>query len=186
MKKYIYLIFIAFFFNACSSSNYNSISNYIDIKKEKKRFTNDSCAFNSYIINSKTSEYGDIFIEHMSLNSTCQWNGFSRSYFDNLFKEKNSIKNMIAVERVDYENFEFSTYLIDDKYIMNLILDFSNLESTFIVDYKGILFTKMIKKFDKDYVNKYLEKAKFTSNYNSSLVNQNIFKNYFEEEPKEP
>jgi hypothetical protein len=182
MLKFIYLVFIVLFFTSCTSSKVNIVNNYIDISKEKKQLTNDSCSFNSYILNSSSSEYGNIFIEHVSLNSNCIWNGFERSYFDNLFKEKTHVKTMVALERIDFSDYEFSTYLIDDKYILNLISKFSLDENTFIVDYKGVLFNKMIKIFDSNYVNSYLDKPRFSSNYNNSLVNQNVIKNYFSEE----
>lgn len=182
MSKYIYILLLALFFTSCSHSNLNSYSNYIDISKEKKQFTNDSCTFNSYILNTSNSLYGNIFIEQISLNSNCIWNGFQRSYFDNLFKEKNHIKTMVAIERMDFKNYEFSTYLINDKYIMNLIYEFSSNENTFIVDYSGKLFTKMIKQFDKNYKNIYLDEPRYSSDYNSSLVNQNIIKHYYKKD----
>jgi hypothetical protein len=65
---------------------------------------------------------------------------------------------------------------------MNLISKFSLYDNTFIVDYKGVLFNKMIKNFDTNYINAYENKPRFFSNYNSSLVNQNVIKNYFSEE----
>ena len=92
------------------------------------------------------------------------------------------MKTFVAIERIDFDNIEFSTYLVNDKYIMNLIYDFNSFENTFIVDYKGVLFNKMIKKFDKNYINHYSNKARFQSNYNSSLVNENIIENYYSEE----
>ncbi|MAD42220.1 MAG: hypothetical protein CL623_07495 [Arcobacter sp.] len=185
MLKLINLLFIAsmaLFFTACTSTKYNNVNNYIDLSKINKQYTSDSCTFSSYILNTSSAEYGDIFIEQVNLNNNCEWNGFQRSYFDDLFKEKNSIKTMVAIERLDFQGYEFSTYLINDKYIMNLIYKFSGNENKFIIDYNGKLFTKMIRQFDKTYENKYLKKPRFSSNYNSSLVNQNILKNYFNEE----
>ncbi len=191
MFKLINLYFIAsmaLFFTACTSTNFsnhnrvNSINNYIDLSKANKQFTSDNCAFSSYILNTSSPEYGDIFIEQVSLHSNCEWNGFQRSYFDDLFKEKNAIKTMVALERLDFKSHEFSTYLINDKYIVNLIYEFWGNENKFIVDYKGKLFTKMIRQFDISYKNKYLDKPRFSLNYNSSLVNQNIIKNYFNQE----
>lgn len=179
MFKFIYIVLIVFFFSACSSSKFNSVNNYIDLSKEKKQYTNARCSNNSYIINSTSLEYGNIFIENINLDNSCLWNGFSRSYFDDLFKEKIKVKSIQAIERIDFENFEFSTYLINDKYIMNLIFSFSSNQSTFTIDYNGVLFTKMIKSFDKNYVNKYLERPRFSSSYNSSLVNRNIIERYF-------
>jgi len=182
MFKLIYFILIVLFFNACSITKYNYLNNYIDITKEKKYFTNDMCSTNSYLVKSRSIEYGDIFIEHINLDTSCQWNGLPRSFFDDLFKQKNHIKSMRILERIDLENFEFNTYLINDKYILNLIYYFSSFEDTFIVDYKGVLFTKIIKSFDKNYVNRYLSKQRYSSKYNSSLVNNNIIGNYFSKE----
>ena len=160
MFKLINLFFIALmalFFTACNSTSFNSVNNvnnYIDLSKVKKQFTSDNCTSSSYILNTSSDEYGDIFIEEVSLNNNCEWNGFQRSFFDDLFKEKTAIKTMVALERIDFQSYEFSTYLINDKYIMNLIYEFSANENKFIVDYKGNLFTKMIKQFDKSYKNK--------------------------------
>jgi hypothetical protein len=186
MSKFIYLTFIVLIFTSCASPKYNSVSKYIDFAKEKRQFTNASCTSNSYISNVFNKEYGNIFIEKINLNSNCEWNGFQRSFFDNLFKEKNHIKTMIALERMDFNNYELSTYLINDKYIMNLISEFSGNESIFIVDYQGALFNKMIKAFDANYINSYLGKSRFFSNYKSSLVNENIIKNYFSQEIERP
>ena len=68
MFKFINFLFIAsiaLFLTACGSSNFNSVNNYIDLSKTKKQFTSDSCAFSSYILNTSSAEYGDIFIEQV-------------------------------------------------------------------------------------------------------------------------
>jgi len=185
MFKFINLFFIVLmtlFFTACISKSVNSlhsVENYIDLSKLEKQNTIDRCTYSSYILNTSNVEYGDIFIEEVNLNNNCQWNGFQRSFFDDLFKEKTAVKTMVALERLDFPSYEFSTYLINNKYVMNLIYEFSMNGNKFIVDYKGKLFSKMIKQFDISYKNKYLDKPRFSSNYNSSLVNQNIIKNYF-------
>ena len=40
----------------------------------------------------------------------------SRGFFDDLFKSTLKLKSMKVIERVDYDNYEFTTYIIDDKY----------------------------------------------------------------------
>ena len=182
MFKTIYFIVIILFFNACASTNVNYINNYLDIQKSKKIYTSDSCTFNSFILENQSEKYGKIFIEYINLNFNCSWNSMPRTYFDDLFKEKNNIKSMSVIERLDIEKFEFTTYLIDNKYILNLIYDFSSLRQTFIIDYKGVLFTEMIKSFNNKYVNTYLHKERYYSKYNNSLVNENIIRNYFSRE----
>jgi len=182
MFKSIYFIIILIFFSACASNNANYINNYLDIEKSKKIYTSDNCTFNSFILENQSKEYGKIFVEYINLNFNCSWHGLPRSYFDDLFKEKNNIKSMNVIERLDIKNFEFTTYLIDNKYILNLIYDFSSLRETFIIDYKGVLFTEMIQSFDSKYVNNYLNKERYFSEYNNSLVSQNIIGNYFSKE----
>jgi hypothetical protein len=182
MYRFIYLLFIVLFFTSCTSSKVNTLNNYIDFSKGEKIYTSDRCTSNSYIYNISSKEYGKIFKEEVSLSSDCVWNGFQRSFFDNLFKEKTHIKTMVALERVDFDSYEFSTYLINDKYILNLIYEYSPFKDTFIVDYKGLLFTKMIKRFNHHYKNLYLDKPRFSSNYKSSLVRENFIRNYYQKD----
>ena len=103
----------------------------------------------------------------------------SRGFFDDLFKSTLKIKKIKNIERIEYKNYEFSTYIIDDKYYMNLIYSYSVYEDFFIIDYEGKLFDEMIRLYDKNYINKYTNEPRFNSNYSNSLVRMNILNGYF-------
>lgn len=89
---------------------------------------------------------------------------------------------MKVVERVDYENYEFTTYIIDDKYYVDLIYKYSTYEDLFILDYEGKYYSLLRTKFDKTYTNRYIDKLRFKSDYSKSLVNMNFINSYFSRE----
>ena len=76
---------------------------------------------------------------------------------------------------------EYNPYIDggNEEYYMNLIYKYSSTEDIFIIDYDGKYFTKLIKDFDVNYENIYLNKKRFSSNYSNSLVRMNIFNSYF-------
>ncbi|MDZ7818443.1 MAG: hypothetical protein U5K55_07440 [Aliarcobacter sp.] len=184
MGKYFFLIVLGFLFNACSLSNNFNEKLELIINNDKKN-TFDSCANFSYISNINDKNYGVLFSEYINLDSSCYWNGLQRGYFEYLFKTTLKIKSFKIIERKDFYNYEFTTYLIDDKYYMNLIYKYSTYEDMFIIDYDGKYFTKLIKEFDKNYENMYLNKERFSSNYSNSLVKMNFINAYFSKQKEE-
>jgi hypothetical protein len=176
----IFLIVFSVFFVGCNFKVANFES--FPLNKEKKINTQDFCTNFSYILNDNSKEYGKLFVEYIDLDISCNWNGFARGYFDDLFSSTLKLKSMKTIERLDYGNYEFSTYLINDKYYMNLIYKFSVTENLFVIDYDGKLSEKLIKEFDVNYVNKYKDMLRFESNYSTSLVNKNIINSYFSRE----
>ena len=181
MRKIIYLS-LFLLLGGCSSIENNSIDNIQIFKNNKKNFTYDSCTKFSYISQNEEEKYGKLFYEYINLDSNCSWNGMSRGFFDDLFKSTlkiKKIKKIKNIERIEYKNYEFSTYIIDDKYYMNLIYSYSVYEDFFIIDYEGKLFDEMIRLYDKNYINKYTNEPRFNSNYSNSLVRMNILNGYF-------
>lgn len=178
MKNIIYLSLLLLLVG-CSSLENNSIDKIENFGNNKKIYTHDSCTNFSYISQNQEEKYGKLFYEYINLDRSCKWNGMQRGFFDDLFKSTLKLQNMKAIERKDYGNYEFSTYLIDDKYYMNLIYKYSVYEDLFIVDYDGKYFNEKIKEFDKNYVNKFLDKPRFNSNYSNSLVRMNMLNSYF-------
>ena len=178
MRKIIYLS-LFLLLGGCSSIENNSIDNIQIFKNNKKNFTYDSCTKFSYILQNEEEKYGKLFYEYINLDSNCSWNGMSRGFFDDLFKSTLKIKKIKNIERIEYKNYEFSTYIIDDKYYMNLIYSYSVYEDFFIIDYEGKLFDEMIRLHDKNYINKYTNEPRFNSNYSNSLVRMNILNGYF-------
>ena len=181
MRKIIYLS-LFLLLGGCSSIENNSIDNIQIFKNNKKNFTYDSCTKFSYISQNEEEKYGKLFYEYINLDSNCSWNGMSRGFFDDLFKSTlkiKKIKKIKNIERIEYKNYEFSTYIIDDKYYMNLIYSYSVYEDFFIIDYEGKLFDEMIRLYDKNYINKYTNEPRFNSNYSNSLVRMNILNGFF-------
>ena len=136
MRKIIYLS-LFLLLGGCSSIENNSIDNIQIFKNNKKNFTYDSCTKFSYISQNEEEKYGKLFYEYINLDSNCSWNGMSRGFFDDLFKSTLKIKKIKNIERIEYKNYEFSTYIIDDKYYMNLIYSYSVYEDFFIIDYES-------------------------------------------------
>ena len=57
---------------------------------------------------------------------------------------------MKVVERVDYDNYEFTTYIIDDKYYVDLIyINIQIYEDLFILDYEGKYYSSLRKNLIK-------------------------------------
>jgi hypothetical protein len=178
MGKYFFIIALSFLINGCTFAN-NFNDKVEVITKNNKKSTFDSCANFSYISNINDKDYGVLFSEYINLDGSCSWNGLQRGYFEYLFKTTLKLKSFKIIERKDFNNYEFTTYLIDDKYYMNLIYKYSTYEDLFIIDYDGKYFTKLIKEFDKNYESVYLDKERFSSNYSNSLVKMNFINSYF-------
>lgn len=178
MKNIIYLSLILLFIG-CSAQKNNSMDEIANLQNNKKNYTHDSCTNFSFISQNQEEKYGKLFYEYINLDLSCSWNGMSRGFFDDLFKSTLKLKNIKVLERVDYKNYEFSTYIIDDKYYMNLIYQYTTFEDLFIVDYDGKFFDEKIRKFNPNYENKYLKEPRFNSNYSNSLVRMNILNSYF-------
>lgn len=178
MSRVILSIILGIFISGCNYKN-NINENHHLLLNSKKINTYDSCSDFSYISKIKNEKYGDLFFEYISLDSSCSWNGLSRGYFEYLFKTTLKLKSFKTIDRIDIENYEFSTYLINDEYYINIIYKYSTFEDLFIIDYDGKYFTKLIKEFDEAYENKYLNKKRFSSNYSNSLVKMNFINSYF-------
>lgn len=180
MRNLFIVLLVIIGFTSCSiEKNLPIISTKFD---SQKIYTFDGCSSFSYISTINDEKYGKLFLEYIDLDLSCTWTGFSRGYFDDLFKETLKLKSLKTIERIDYKNYEFNTYLINDKYYMNVIYEYSVKEDTFIIDYDGKYFTDEIKKINPYYVNKYLDKPRFSSNYHNSLVDMNMIKGYFARE----
>ena len=156
--------------------SYKDYQNAKVIQRNKKEYVDE---INKNISNLNDREYGSLFSEYINLDNSCSWNGLARGYFEYLFKTTLKLESFKIIERKDFKNYEFTTYLINNEYYMNLIYKYSSTEDIFIIDYDGKYFTKLIKDFDVNYENIYLNKERFSSNYSNSLVRMNIFNSYF-------
>lgn len=182
--KYILTVFILLFFTSCSGYKTQNfyINNDLKIENEKLTYTSDSCTNDAFYSNINDKKYGTLYIEYISLHNNCQWNGYQRGYFEYLYKKTLGIKSMKKVRRINHKSYEFSTYLIDGKYYMDLIYNYEIGSDTFIVDNKGLLAQSLIRQFDSNYISEHLNKSRFNKEYKNSLVRTNFFNRYFESE----
>ena len=178
MRNFLVIFILCLSIYGCNSIN-NLSDNMSEFTELTKKNTSDSCANFSYISNINDKEYGRLFSEYINLDNSCSWNSFQRGNFEYLFKSTLKLKSMKVIERVDYDNYEFTTYIIDDKYYVDLIYKYSTYEDLFILDYEGKYYSSLRKKFDKAYTNTYVDKLRFKSDYSKSLVNMNFINSYF-------
>ncbi|QKJ21696.1 hypothetical protein [Poseidonibacter lekithochrous] len=185
--RIIFLVFITIFFTSCAQQNIRNI----DVNKNAKFNqiqtipTFDVCTNDSYIATLNDKKYGRLFIEYISLNNNCLWNGYQRGYFMYQFQNKLNIKDMKAVEDFNFDNYEITTYLVDHKYYVNLIYKYGVFEDEFILDYSGVMSSEIIRKYDSSYVSEYQDKGRFNRDYNYSLVRENLINSYFVRELEE-
>lgn len=183
--KNILLVLVALVFTACTSTSLDKVSlssTKISLENKNIIHTFNDCTDFSYYVNEQNKKYGKLFIEYIDLNSSCKWNGFQRGFFEELFKATLKIKSMKIVEQLDFENFEFTIYLINEKEYLNLIYNYEVFKDVFILDYSGKLSQEYIQKFNNSYKSKYLNKSRFSKEYNKSLVKMAIFNGYFSKE----
>lgn len=179
--RIIFLVFIVIFFTSCAQQNVRNITvnENAKFKQIQTKATFDPCTNDSYIATLNDKKYGRLFIEYISLNNNCHWNGYQRGYFMYQFQDKLKIKDMKAVEDFNFANYEITTYLVDNKYYVNLIYKYGVSEDEFILDYSGLMSSEIIKKYDNSYVSKYQDKGRFNRDYNYSLVKENFINSYF-------
>ena len=193
MIRLFLIIFVAFYFSACSSLSYSytSKNNQINFKtlnntifhfklnQPTLRVNNDRCSLYSYTLSDVSKEYGKIFVEDISLHSNCQFNQEALGAFMYEFKEQLKLDSLRKVEALEFNNYEFLTYQVNDMLYVNIIFIYAPFSSTFIVDYEGKLHHELLLQFNPLYKNRYLHEKRFDGNYDYSLVKMNVFKNYF-------
>ncbi len=192
--KNVCLFFCLIFFTSCSSSFYeiNQKKNLsfklrgetlsIVLNNSKTRYRATMCTNRAYTLSENNEYYGKLFLEYISINSNCTGSGLEKSFFTSLFKKNRSVQTMKTLENFELSNYNFSTYLINDEYYMNIVFIYAHNKTTLIIDYEGKLTQDLLKKLGSSYKNPYLNKKRFDLNYEDSLVAKNIFNRYFYKE----
>lgn len=132
-----------------------------------------------YVSEAYTLSNNEIFIEAVKLQIDASWNGHARSVYEGFFKEELKINKMEILKRDEFGSYEFTTYKINDSFIIHLIYIWSAKKNIFIFDAKGKLFTALLKELNKDYEYKYDSLEKGEINFDISIVKVNSFKSYF-------
>lgn len=193
------LVLLLLFISGCSSSstvfNYSKNSKTLLLGKDnqnliKVAFTNPyiqnhqtfKCVNNSYTLRDENFKYGRLFIESISLNSSCNWNGLSLGFFESNLRAQLNINKIQKVEEFEISSYIFRTYKINNDSYLSLIYNYSRNIDRFIIDYNGKLYDEMLKIFKPEYKTSMKFQKRFLGNYNDSLVRKNLIQNYFEEE----
>lgn len=132
-----------------------------------------------YVFEAYTLHNSDIYLEYIKLDSNATWNGFSRGFYESMMKENLKLKSLEVLKRQEHKNFEFSTYKVDESFILHLIFIWGAQQDIFLIDTKGKLFTTLMKAVDKTYEYPYASEEKGSVNFDISLVKNNAFKSYF-------
>lgn len=192
MLKKILLLFTLLIFTGCSSFstfNYSKKKEEIKFKISKEQYltkklnnskyiyTSDNCTNNSYLLKEKR-----YFIEYISIDTNCNWNGLASGYFEREFKSELKLNSMEILERIDIKNYSFATFKINDKYSLNIISIYTSFTDTFIIDFDGELYNELLSTLNPSYIYKYEELPRYKDDYNYSLVQYNFFHNYFNRE----
>lgn len=193
MFRFIFLVLLALFFSSCSALSYsynnkshelvfnvsNDTSYTVKLYNPSVTPQFDGCSSFSYTLHDKSPAWGKLFIEHIDLHSNCQFNSETSGIFLYEFKENLKLKHFEPIEVKQYKNYEFYTYKINDVEYINFIYIFSPFTFTFIIDQKGVLSQEILQHFDASYHSSFLDKKRFETNYDYSLVKMNVFKGYF-------
>lgn len=136
----------------------------------------DVCTNSSYTLEDKT-----VFVEHIALNSNCKWNGSANGFFEYQFKEKLKLQQVNRLERLEKDNYVFSTLSVNNQFLIKTIHIWGVYQDTFILDYDGQLTQKLLHALKiKSAVSSSSPLLK--KRYHQSLVQMNFIKGYFNQE----
>jgi len=192
--KYIVLLLLPLFFTSCSQSigfNFstkdevlilgpnknNSIK--VQLSNEKYQLSFNRCSNFSYAASINHKLYGKLFIENISLDNICFWNGLPLSFLETKLSLTKEISSMRTIENFELKNYKFKTYLINNTDYLSVIYIFG-MRDILIVDNDGKLYKEVLEKFKVDYKDEYSSKKRFNSSYNKSIVRDNFLFKYFQ------
>lgn len=132
-----------------------------------------------YSIEAYTIKNNDIFVEHIRLDSDCAWNCDAYGTFKSFFKEKIKATSMELIKEFSIDNYTFSTYKVDDDFMVHLIHVYDVNKNTFIVDTKGKLFEALLRELDPHYVYEYEKEKRVNVFFDLSMVKENAIRSFF-------
>lgn len=133
-----------------------------------------------YTMEAYTLKNSDVHVEFIRCDASIDWRGQPRSLYEGLMKEKLKV-SMELKERIEIDKYEFSTYKIDDNFILHFIYIWENQKNTFIIDTQGKLYTELLCKLKPTYTYNFDNEEKGSVNFDLSLVKNNAFEYYFKQ-----
>lgn len=133
--------------------------------------------YDSYVTHAYTLKTDTIYMEYINLDISSSWNGLSRGYYEKILKDKLKIK-LELLERVEIGNYEFSTYKVDEQFILHLIFIWETGKDIFILDTKGELYKGLLSSLKNNYKYKFDNEEKGRVNFDISLVKENSIQQF--------
>lgn len=133
-----------------------------------------------YTIEAYTLKNSDIHLEHVRCDASVDWRGQPRSLYEGLIKEKLKV-SLELKERIEVDKYEFSTYKVNDSFILHFIYIWESQKNTFIIDTKGNLYKELLTRLKDSYSYGFESEEKGSVNFDLSLVKNNAFERYFKQ-----
>ena len=133
----------------------------------------------SYTLEAYTLKSKNLFIEYIHTDADVSWNGLPSSFFIEVVKSKLNLKSMVVLENYEFNNYVFTTYKIDDHFILNFIYIYEINKEIFILDINSQLYANLLSNFKKDYKYTYAKNEDDVVEFNFSLTRENNLNNYF-------
>lgn len=132
-----------------------------------------------FVMEAYTLKNNDLFLEFIKVHSDSTWNGQPRSLYESFIKSELKLKSLEILEREDIGNYEFTTYRVNNSFILHMIYIWEVNKDIFILDTKGKLFSSILSQLKENYTYSYENDEKGEINFDISLVKNNAFHNYF-------
>lgn len=153
-------------------------------KSNESHFTYNLDSFNMkvrhdpYVLKAYTLNTSELHIEHIQLDHMASWRGLSRSLYESFLKEQLNIE-LQTLERIEVDNYEFTTYRVNDSFILHLIFIWEANKETFILDTQGKLYKTLLTDLKDNYKYNYSNEEKGAVNFDISIVKDNSLRQYF-------
>ena len=192
--RHILFLLIIFIFSGCTNLlfekraqtiHFNDTDNNImKIKLTDHIFRHrfDNCVTDGYTIKENNQKYGKLYIEHIELDGSCKWTGFSRGLFTDMLKRELNLGSIKLIERKEFGNYEFSKYKFNDRCVIYFIFIWQGNSSTFIIDQRGNLYNELKVRLGGKNDTSLREDIKCDFELDVSLVEDNIIDHHFGKE----
>jgi hypothetical protein len=144
-------------------------TNKVELNNPRKVHRFDSCVFNGFTIDDKNTH-----IEYIKLDSQCQWNGLSSSFYQNFLNL--NIKKLQLIKSFKKDKYNIFLYAKDGKEFY-FVHTYDVSSDLFLIDYDGSFVTKICKEC-------YLldTSIQFDERIDKSLIDRNFIEGYFSRE----
>lgn len=144
-------------------------TNKVELNNPRKVHRFDSCVHNGFTIDDKTKH-----IEYIKLDSQCQWNGLSSSFYQNLLNQ--NIKNLKLIKNISKDRYNIFLYEVMGKEFY-FVHTYDVSSDLFLIDYDGSFVSSICNEcYELD------KSVQVDFIFDKSLIDRNFFEGYFSRE----